>query len=91
MNIRSVVSSPWMIVVLVIIGWGPLFIAELVRQSRPDLDANYSPQAFGMAWMGITLLCSVLAVIVSVIHIIRLILRFILGRGSNDPRGGLHL
>jgi hypothetical protein len=53
---------------------GPLFIAEFIRHARPDLDA--SSEGFGMAWgMGITVLCSLLAVILAVIRVIRLVVR----------------
>lgn len=79
--IRHIAAGPWMILVFLIVGWGPLFIADLVRAASPVLDAAYSPQAFGMAWMGITLLCSFLAIIFSVYHFIRFIFG---GRGNND-------
>jgi hypothetical protein len=70
-----------MIIVLLAIGWGPLFIAEFVRGARPDLDASYGPQAFGMGWMGITLLCTILSVILAVIHAIRFVIRWLGGNG----------
>jgi hypothetical protein len=49
-----------MIVVLVIVGWGPIFIAEAVRRTSTDLDAAYRPQSFAMQWMLITVVCSIL-------------------------------
>lgn len=67
--------SFWMILVLLTVGWGPLFIAEFVRTARPDLNARYAPQAFAMGWMPITLSCSFLAVVYAVGHSIRLIFR----------------
>jgi hypothetical protein len=73
-----------MIIVLLVMGWGPLFIAEFIRHARPDLDA--SSEGFGMAWgMGITVLCSFLAVILAVIHAIRLVVGWLGGNGH----GGL--
>ena len=60
-----------MILVALAIGWAPLFIAELVRQARPDLDAAYRPQAFGMAWMFVTVVCSLLALLLAAVHAVR--------------------
>jgi hypothetical protein len=51
-----------MILLFVVVGWGPLFLADLVRSLRPDLNASYRPQAFAVGWMMITLCCSLLAV-----------------------------
>ena len=68
--------SAWMIVVFLALAWGPLFIAEYVRVTRPDLSASYQPQSFAMQWMRVTVLCSVLAIIYSVIGIVRLVSRW---------------
>lgn len=86
-NIRRLAFSPWMIIVLLALGWGPLFIAEFVRGARPDLDAEYRPQAFAMGWLGITMICSFLAVVFAIVHLLRLVVQRL---GGND-RGGLNL
>jgi hypothetical protein len=78
--------SPWAIVALVTIGWGPMFIAELVRTSRPDLDASYGPQAFGMVWLRVTFLCTSLAVVFLLIYLVRLIFSATRGKGSRGGR-----
>lgn len=72
------VLSPWMILVFLAVGWGPLFVADFVRTSRPDLSANYVPQAFAMGWLTITIRCSILAGVYIVGYAIRLIV--MLGR-----------
>lgn len=65
--------SPWTILLLLTIGWAPLFFADLLRSVRPALNATYGPQAFAMSWLMITLWCSVLAVVLAIGHSIRLI------------------
>ncbi len=71
--VRRVLTSPWMIVVFLAVGWGPIFIAEFVRDVRPDLNATYSPQGFAMSWIMITFWSSLLAAALTVGHIVRLI------------------
>jgi hypothetical protein len=78
-----------MILLFVVVGWGPLFLADLGRSVRPDLNASYRPQAFAMGWMMITLYCSLLAVACTIGHAVRLVLAA--GRRSargRDPRKG---
>jgi hypothetical protein len=78
-----------MILVFLAVGWGPVFIAEFVRTTRPDLSANYGPQAFAMGWLAITIHCSILAVVYTIGHAIRLIV--MLGRQLlAELRGGRH-
>lgn len=57
-----------MILVVLIIGWGPEFVADAVRALRPDLDAAYVPQAFAIGWFAVTLFCSVAAVVLATVH-----------------------
>jgi hypothetical protein len=64
-----------MILILLMVGWLPLIIAEVARSARPDLDAGYRPQAFAMGWMGITVICSFLAAALFVAHLIWFIIR----------------
>ncbi len=82
-----IVLSPWMILVFLAVAWCPLFMADLVRVMRPDLDASYTTQAFAMGWMGITMICSLLAIVLSVVHLVRFFLRLF----SRDGNGGLDL
>jgi hypothetical protein len=74
-RLRRLILTPWTILLLIVIGWGPLFIAEFVRRSRPDLDASYAPQTFGIGWFPVTLLCMVLSVVLGVAQIFRVVLR----------------
>jgi hypothetical protein len=67
-----------MILVFLAVGWGPVFVADFVRTSRPDLSANYAPQAFAMGWLAITIRCSILAGVYTVGYAIWLIV--MLGR-----------
>ena len=75
-------SSFWVIVVLVTVGWGPIFIAEFVRRARPDLDANYIPQHFAMQWIRTTALCSFFAIAAALVWITRFILRHFAARSA---------
>ena len=68
-------SSFWLVVLFLAVGWGPAFLADLVREARPDLDASYAPQHFAMRWVNATALCSLLAVVAAVVWVIRFILR----------------
>lgn len=72
-NVLKVVSSPWMIIVLLLIGWGPLLVCDIVRLAHPDFDAIH----FATEWIGMALVCSFLAVIFAVIHAIRFIVRML--------------
>jgi hypothetical protein len=83
-----VLSSAWMIVVLVIVGWGPIFIAEAVRRTSPELDAGYRPQSFAMQWMLITVLCSVLAILLVLVHALRLLFGVLRRRTTPLPGKG---
>jgi len=74
-----------MILLFVVLGWGPVFLAEFVRSARPDLNASYGPQAFAMGWIMITLCCSLLAIAFAIGHAIRLIVTA--GRQSAQRRG----
>lgn len=82
-NILKAVSSPWMIIVFLLIGWGPLLVCDMVRLAHPDFDAIH----FATEWIGMALVCSFLAVIFAVVHAIRFVIRMM---GSNDG-GGLNL
>jgi hypothetical protein len=46
-----------------------------VREARPDLDAAYVPQHFALQWMNTTVRCSLLAILASIVWIVRYILR----------------
>jgi hypothetical protein len=70
-----VVSSFWLVVLLLAVGWGPVFLAESVREARPDLDAAYVPQHFALQWMSTTVHCSLLAIVAAVVWAIRYLFR----------------
>ncbi|HXF27455.1 MAG TPA: hypothetical protein VN610_09280 [Bryobacteraceae bacterium] len=40
---RKLITSPWMIAIFLTIAWGPLFVADFLRDARPGLDASYAP------------------------------------------------
>ena len=71
----KVVSSFWLVVLFLAVGWGPLRVADLIREARPDLDASYALQHFAMQWMGTAAVCSLLAIAAAVVWVIRFILR----------------
>ena len=80
-KVRRAVLNPWMSVILPTVGWGPLFIAEFIREISPELDKSYGPQRFLMGWgLTVTVLCSFLAFIVLVVNVVRLIAR----KGSGE-------
>jgi hypothetical protein len=70
------VSSFWLVVLFLAVGWGPLWVADLARNASPDLDASYAPQHFAMEWIGKAAFCPLLAAVVTFVCVIR----FILGR-----------
>ncbi len=74
-----------MILVALVIAWGPLVISDAVGVLRPDLDAAYVPQAFAMGWMGMTILFSAVAVVLAIMHGIFLIFR--LFRRDEERKG----
>src|SRR5260370_11609056 len=59
----KVLSSFWLVVLFVAVGWGPALVADLIREALPVLDASYGLQDFAMHWMDMTALCSLLAVV----------------------------
>jgi hypothetical protein len=62
-----------MILVFLLVGWGPLFVDDFVTTIRPELSAGGGPQAFAIGWMLITLYSSLLAGVYIVAHVIRLV------------------
>lgn len=81
-KLSRLLSSFWVVVVLVTVGWGPIFIADFVRRARPDLDESYIPQHFAMQWLRTTELCSVVAIAAALVWIIRSILRRFAARST---------
>ncbi len=69
-RLRRIASSPWMILVAMLVGWGPVFAAELVGRVSPDLDASYKPAGFATAWAPMALACSFVALVLGVVHLI---------------------
>jgi len=82
------VVSAWMIAVFLVIGWGPLFVADFVRTTRPDLSARYAPQGFAMDWIRVTRDCTVLAVCYVIGHAIRLVVVIVTRSASDAARRG---
>ena len=84
------VLSPWMILVFLAIGWGPVFVADRVRMASPSLSERYVPQAFAMGWLVVTIKCSVAAGAFIVGHTIRLIVKLARQLLSDLRAGGWH-
>lgn len=76
---KKIICSPWTVLTLLALGWGPIFVAECIRQMRPDLDRAYAPQGFAMAWLGVCFFCTFGVAILLLFHAIRL-LRRVMGR-----------
>ena len=74
-KLAGFVTIPRIIMFLLVLGWGPAFIAEAVRNARPDLDAAYVPQHYALAWIRVTAWCSLLAVVAGVIWAVRALFR----------------
>jgi hypothetical protein len=66
----------WVILLSLIIGWGPLFVAEFVRRANPALNASYAPQAFAMKWIPVTALCSAIVAVSLFIGLVKLVFSF---------------
>ena len=79
-KLLRLISSFWIVVLLLAVGWGPAFIADLVARSRPDLsaDATY----YVLQWMRITWYCTLLAIATAIIWVVR----FIIGRFSTSDK-----
>ena len=70
----KLVSSFWLVVFFLALGWGPAFVAELLRS--PGHEASFAAQHFVMRWLGITVRCTLLALIAGAIWVAR----FVIGR-----------
>ena len=70
---KRVLLSPWLILGLLVLGWVPVYVADWVRNARPDLDAAYTPQAFAMGWLGVCFFCSAGAITLAVFHGARIV------------------
>jgi hypothetical protein len=90
-TVRRVLLSPWTIGALLALGWGPIFVDDYVATVRPDLDAAYVTQGFAMGWMGVTVLCSLLAILLTIVYLVRFVLalagRLQRDRNGNDRQG----
>ena len=67
--------NPWVVGGLLAVGWGPLFLADIVSETRfgESIDQHYV-----MAWgMSVTFFCSALATALILIHIVRLVCRLV--------------
>jgi hypothetical protein len=51
-----------MILVFLIVGWGPIFVTDLVWPVSPSGAANYELEGFAMSWIPVVVLCSGLAI-----------------------------
>lgn len=70
----------WLIVILVAIGWLPVFVADLIRDVSPSLNSQYAPQHFAMDWVLITIVCSGLASFVGIGVAINVLWRIVMRR-----------
>jgi len=70
-HFRSIISSPWWILVFLGIAWGPVFVADFVRVAYPRLDASYEPQTFAINWLPILSVCTSAALTLFLLHGVR--------------------
>jgi len=63
-----ILSSPWMILAFLVIGWGPAFVGDWVRVMRPDPDLLAEWVHFLMQWIFITKWCSIIALALVIVH-----------------------
>jgi len=67
-TVYRVLVSPWMIVVVLAVGWGPALVADCVRVLQPDQNVIAECAHFVMHWIVITACCSVIALILILLH-----------------------
>lgn len=80
----KVASSFWLVPLFLAVGWGPLRVADLIREARPYSDASFDLQYFAMQWMEVTALCSLLAIVVAALWVIRFAVRRFAGRARGE-------
>ena len=73
MSIRAIALHRWCILMLVVIGWGPLFVTDVVVRAFDTRKAWSWPIAFGMAWgLVIALPFTILAVVIGLIRLFKI-------------------
>jgi len=78
-----ILLSPWMILVFLVIGWGPTFVGDWVRVLRPDPDFVSGYIHYLMQWIVITKLCSIIAFALILVHAFGFLYRLL---GSSPER-----
>jgi hypothetical protein len=54
--------SAWMILIFLIVGWGPILVTDLVWPVSPSGVPNYEVEGFAMSWIPVVVLSSSLAI-----------------------------
>jgi hypothetical protein len=81
---KHALSGPRSILILLAVGWGPIFVADSIREMSSALDKSYKPQGFIMGWgLTITALSTLLAVVLCLVNIVR----FFAHLASSDETG----
>ena len=78
--------NPWLIVILFVVGWVPIIVADIVFEASGggSRNASYALPGFAMTWLGITAFCSFGMIALILVHLARLIARAIMQRASRD-------
>lgn len=72
---RSRFLNPWLIPIALLVGWGPLFAADLVIRLFPWLNKETVGEGFVMPWgMGVTLPTTAAAVFLAIVQLFRLLI-----------------
>ena len=83
-TLARILLSRWAIGALLTVAWGPLFVMDIIRGYRPDLNDNLVPWAMG--WLGICWLCTLAAGMLILANVIRWAAGLI-GRMINHHQG----
>jgi len=70
-----ILANPWWILVFAALAWGPVFVAEVLSEMSPSLNASYAPQAFAISWLPEIVYFSILSIAFLVLHLVRLLVR----------------
>ena len=83
-RLRNVLYSPWMILIFLAVGWGPAFIGDLAHIAGADADTESQLVSWTMGWLGMTVLCSISAIVLTIVHAVQLILRLFRGKSNSE-------
>src|SRR5579863_7718257 len=77
-------TSPWWILILLVLGWGPVYVADWMHRLFPDFRS--SAVAFGLGWfLTVNLALTLLATISGLLHLAR----FLFYRPGDAAKDGI--